>query len=234
MTSSPVSGSTTARGRARNVVSPSDSNAARPAAAVTMRAGGSTRAIAGSNSEGPTAAMVVVRAGLLAARSAFDFWLRDTRMGPCAPPRLPCSSPPRPSWPVRPARRRRPEPRRRPDSAGGSRLHRALQRPRPRRLDRRRRRLRGQGRRHRLQGGPGRHAVHQGPLSELRRPPRVQAAAGRQQRPRDPLPRIGRLRLRRHDRAAGPRRHRSDSTPTSIRARRTARPTAWSRRRADT
>ena len=76
MTSSPVSGSTTARGRARNVVRPSDSNAARPAAAVTMRAGGSTRAIAGSNSEGPTAAMVVVRGGSASM----------PRMGPCAPP----------------------------------------------------------------------------------------------------------------------------------------------------
>ena len=30
-----------------------------------------------------------------------------SRMGPCAPPRLPCSSPPRPSWPAPPARRRR-------------------------------------------------------------------------------------------------------------------------------
>ena len=68
MTSSPVSGSTTARGRARNVVSPSDSNAARPAAAVTMRAGGSTRAIAGSNSEGPTAAY-----GIAALRAAGRF-----------------------------------------------------------------------------------------------------------------------------------------------------------------
>ncbi len=63
MTSSPVSGSTTARGRARNVVSPSDSNAARPAAAVTMRAGGNTRAIAGSKSEGPTAVMVLAAEG---------------------------------------------------------------------------------------------------------------------------------------------------------------------------
>ena len=61
MTSSAVSGRTTARGRARNAVRPSDSKAARPAAAVTIRAGGTTRAIAGSNSEGPTVAMVVVR-----------------------------------------------------------------------------------------------------------------------------------------------------------------------------
>ena len=69
-----------------------------------------------------------------------------------------------------------------------------LQRPRPHRLDRRRRRLRGGGRGHRLQGEPGRHALHDPAVSELRRPPRVQAAAGRQQRPRHPLSRLGRLR----------------------------------------
>ena len=163
MTSSPVSGSTTARGRARNVVSPSDSNAARPAAAVTMRVGGNTP---GNRRQqiGRAHGRYGTRCGGL-PRSPVRFRLRrrTTRMGPCAPPLtavfvatatvLACAS--SPTSPTGDRRRRR---RRR-----RGRLHRALQRARPRRLDRRRRRLRGQGRRHRLQAGPGRHAVHHGP-----------------------------------------------------------------------
>ena len=53
-----VSARTTALGRARNVVRPSDSKAASPADAVTIRATGTTRAIAGSRSVRPTGAMV--------------------------------------------------------------------------------------------------------------------------------------------------------------------------------
>ena len=107
-------------------------------------------------------------------------------------------------------------------------LRRRLQRQGLHRLGRAGRQLRGQGRRHRLQAEEGRHHLHQGGVRRLRRPRRVPAAAGRQQRPGDPLPRQGRRRVRRHVRAAGPRRRRRRSTPSSTRGSTTARPTAWS------
>ncbi len=53
----------------------------------------------------------------------------------------------------------------------------------------------------------GRHHLHAEGVRGLRRAPRVQAAARRQQRPRDPLPGRRRCRLRRHDRTAGARQH---------------------------
>ena len=59
-------------------------------------------------------------------------------------------------------------------------------------------------------------------------PARVPAAAGRQQRPGDPLPRQGPAVARRHVRAADPRRRRRRSTRSSTRGSSTARPTAWS------
>ena len=68
--------------------------------------------------------------------------------------------------------------------------------------------VRGQGRRHRLPAEEGRHHLHQGRVRRFRRPRRVQAAAGRQQRPGHPLPRQGRHGLRRHVRDPGAGRHR--------------------------
>ena len=107
-------------------------------------------------------------------------------------------------------------------------LRRRLQRQGLHRLGRAGRELRGRGRRDRLQAEEGRQHLHEGRVRRLRRPRRVQAAARRQQRPGDPLPRQGRRRVRRHVRAADPRRRRPASTPSSTRGSTTARPTAWS------
>ncbi len=71
-------------------------------------------------------------------------------------------------------------------------------------------------------------------VRRLRRAPGVQAAAGREQRAGDPLPRRGRHRVRRHVRAAGARQRRRRSTRSSTRGSTTARSTAWWRRTAAT
>ena len=71
--------------------------------------------------------------------------------------------------------------------------------------------LRGGGRRDRLQAEEGREHLHQGAVRGLRRPAGVQAAAGRQQRAGDPLPRRrAHAAVRRDVRDADPRRHRRE------------------------
>ena len=111
---------------------------------------------------------------------------------------------------------------------GAAGLRGRLQRQGLHRLGRPDRQLRGQGRGHRLQAEEGRQHLHQGGVRRLRRPRRVPAAAGRQQRPGHPLPRQGRSRLpspcaRCRSWTTPPR-----STRSSTRASTTARPTAWS------
>ena len=76
----------------------------------------------------------------------------------------------------------------------------------------------------------GGDALHEGGVRRLRRPARVQAAARRQQRPGDPLPRQGR-----HGATSACASCRSStttrrSTRSSTRGSTTARPTAWSPR----
>ena len=103
-----------------------------------------------------------------------------------------------------------------------------LQRQEPRRLGRPDRELRGRRRRPACKPHKGGTIYYNEELKRLRRPGRVQAAAGRQQRPGDPIPRPRRHRLCRHVRAPGPRRRRSPVRESSTRGRPTARPTAWS------
>ena len=77
-------------------------------------------------------------------------------------------------------------------------LRASLQRPRPRGLDRQRRRLSGGGRQDRRPSrAPRREPVHGEGVHGLRPPLRVQALSGREQRPRHPRPARGRRRLRR-------------------------------------
>ena len=111
---------------------------------------------------------------------------------------------------------------------GRRRVRAGLQRQGLRRLAGRAGELRGDGRGDRLQAEEGRRPLHEGRVRRLRRPAGVQAAAGRQQRPGDPLPRQGatartpamcELQILDDD---------ARSTPSSTRGSSTARPTAWS------
>ena len=96
------------------------------------------------------------------------------------------------------------------------------------RLGRAGRELRGRGRRHRLQAEEGRQHLHEGRVRRLRRPARVPAAARRQQRPGDPLPRQGRQPPTAACASSRCSTTPPRSTPSSTRGSTTARPTAWS------
>ncbi len=79
-----------------------------------------------------------------------------------------------------------------------------------------------------MQAAPRRHDLLQEGAHRLHGQARVQAAARRQQRPGDPLPRRRRYGLRGHVRASDPRRRSIPSSPSrSTRARPMARRTAW-------
>ena len=86
---------------------------------------------------------------------------------------------------------------------GHRRLQDHLQRQGPDRLEGRDGPIRGRGWRHLLQTRQRRQSLPQGRPDRLRRPPRIQGAGRRQQRPLPPLPRHRQHRLRRHVRTPG-------------------------------